>query len=422
MEAIAAAPIRSHASGVVRCGAGAHSRLAFIDFLRAVAILLVFTRHATEVFVPSGHGGRLLYLAGGAFTFGTLGVILFFAISGFLIPASLHGPKLAASVRYVLNRFFRLYPAFAVSVMPSVAAHFWLGGRPLSWGQIGLNFTMVPRLFGGTLANGAYWTLEVELAFYLICLLLFLGGVLQKGFCLAAITLVTFLVFQSSQQTIFGGLFNPALSGEAFFFNLNLAVLFWGAVLRLWWDGRRLNTGTALIFWGFGAFWIVWRPACLLVAYASHHMEGIDTKIITAYSLGMFIFLAAVMHGGLRRPVMLWIGRISYSFYLLHGVVIHTFNSALNVHPAWRAINAGLICLVVLLLSLAAAQLSYTLVERPGIRLGRHVTGLTLAWLERAAAGEHTLPRALAQLAGPLCRRHAAEIASKARGSAPGPR
>ena len=376
--------------------AGAHARLAFIDFLRAVAILLVFVRHSTEVFVPFGHGGRFIYQLGGTFTFGTLGVIVFFAISGFLIPSTLHGRKLAGSVRYVIGRFFRLYPAFAVSVLPSVAAHFWLGGRPFTWDQIGLNFTMIPRLFGGTLANGAYWTLEVELAFYLICLVLFLGGLLREGFCLAAITLVAFLVFQSSQQPFFGGLFNPALSGEAFFFNLNIAVLFWGAVLRLWWDGTRLNAATALIFWGFGAFWMLWRPACLLLAFASHHMAGIDTKIISAYSLGMFIFLAAVLHGGLRHPVMLWIGRISYSFYLLHGVVIHTCNYVLNQHPAWRTANAGLICFAVLLLSLAAAQLSYSLVEQPGIRLGRRITRVTLAWLERTTFAEPPLVRTLA--------------------------
>ncbi len=418
MDAIASEPPPDHADAAgdrapvtPQRGAGDHTRLAFIDFLRAVAILLVFIRHSTEVFVPLGHGGQFIYLLGGTFTFGTLGVIVFFAISGFLIPSSLHGPKLAGSVRYGLGRFFRLYPAFAVSVMPSVIAHFWLGGRPFAWDQIGLNFTMVPRLFGGTLANGAYWTLEVELAFYLICLVLFLGGLLREGFCLAAIMLVGFLVFQSSQQPVFGGLFNPILSGEAFFFNLNIAVLFWGAVLRLWWDGTRLNATTALVFWSFGAFWILWRPSCLLVAYASHHMAGIDTKIISAYSLGMFIFLAAVLHGGLRLPIMLWIGRISYSFYLLHGVVIHTSNYALNQHPAWRSANAGLICFVVLLLSLAAAQLSYSLVERPGIRLGRLITRLSLAWLERTSIGEGP---ALALLMQPLCvRRTANEQASR---------
>ena len=412
MDAAAAGQVHTEASGpdgrAPTTGTTGHTRLAFIDFLRAVAILLVFVRHATEVFVPSGHGGRLVYLLGGYFTFGTLGVIVFFAISGFLIPSSLHGPKLAGTVRYVISRVFRLYPAYAVSVIPSAFSHFWLGGAAFSWHQVGLNFTMVPRLFGGTLANGAYWTLEVELAFYLICLVLFLGGLLSQGFCLAAITLVTFLVFQSSQQTFFDGLFNPTLSGEAFFFNLNIAVLFWGAVLRLWWDGARLNTATALIFWGFASFWMVWRPACLLVAFASHDMVGFDTKIISAYSLGMAIFLVAVLHGGLRNPVMLWIGRISYSFYLLHGVVIHTCNYELNVHPAWRALNAGLICLVVLLLSLAAAQLSYSLVERPGIKLGRRVTGLALAWIDQTRLSMRLPARWLR----PLAHRRPAQVAA----------
>ena len=397
------APVRARPS------AAGHPRLAFIDFLRAVAILLVFTRHATEVFVPNGHGGRFIYRLGGDLTFGTLGVIVFFAISGFLIPSSLHGPKLAGSVRYLLSRVFRLYPAFAVSVVPSVVSHFWLSGRPFSPHQIALNFTMVPRLFGGTLANGAYWTLEVELAFYLICLVLFMGGLLRHEFCLAAITLVTFVVFQASQQTFFNGLFNPTLSGEAFFFNLNIAVLFWGAILRLWWDGTRLNIATALVFWCFGAFWIVWRPLCLLAAFVSHHMDGIDTKIVSSYSLGMAIFLAAILHGTLRNAIMLWIGRISYSLYLLHGVVIHTCNYELDIHPAWRTTNAGIICLVALLLSLALAQLSYSLVEKPGIGLGRRVTSNALAWLDRTTLGENFPARHLAGLSRPFRLRRAAK-------------
>jgi peptidoglycan/LPS O-acetylase OafA/YrhL len=417
MDAAAPDPVRADLVGpaelapvAARPDDSGHARLAFIDFLRAVAILLVFIRHSTEVFVPYGHGGRFIYNLGGTFAFGMLGVIVFFGISGFLIPSSLHGPKLAGSVRYLLSRFFRLYPAFAVSVMPSVVSHFWLGGRTLSWHQIALNFTMVPRLFGATLANGAYWTLEVELAFYLICLILFVGGLLREGFCLAAITLVTSMVFQASQQTFFNGLFNPILSGEAFFFNLNVAVLFWGAMLRLWWDGTRLNTATALVCWGFATFWIVWHPACLLVAFVSHHMAGIDTNVISAYGLGMAIFLAAVLHGGLRNPVMLWIGRISYSFYLLHGVVIHASNYELNLHPAWRALDAGLICVVVLLLSLAAAQLSYSLVERPGIRLGRHVIRRAVGWLDRTSLGDSVPARFLLRLVRPLCLRRNAPL------------
>lgn len=356
-------------------------RLPALDVLRAVAILLVFTRHAAEVFLPFGHGGVAIGRAAEALNFGGLGVTIFFAVSGFLIPSSLHGPTGQGTLRYVLSRVFRLYPAFLVSLVPSAAAHFWLMNKAYGWREVAWNLTMVPRLFGVEPANGAYWTLEVEVAFYLLCLALFLGGVLQELFCFAAITLTTFLVFQSSQQPFFGGLLNPVLSGPSLFFNLNIAVMCWGAVFRGWWDGRRLNALTLAIAGSFLAFWTLWRPAVFVAAALGHRLAGFDTNILAGYSLALAIFVA-VMLSGLRVPVLRWVGRISYSFYLLHGVVIHVLQYGLNTHMAWRGYHNDLYMAAALGLTLALSQLSFVLVERPGIRLGRRLTRAALGRIE----------------------------------------
>ena len=354
-----------------------HRRLAFIDALRAIAILLVFVRHAIEVYLPYGHSARGTYKLTSWLNCGALGVSIFFIISGFLIPSSLHGPRLPGAVRYLISRTCRLYPAFLVSVIPSAAAHIWRD-HAFPWHTVLWNFTMLPRLFGAEMANGAYWTLEVEATFYAICLLLFLGGVLEQAFSFAAITLVTFLIFQSSQQPFFGGLFNPVLTGPTFFFLMDIALMCWGAVCRSWWSGARLNLITATIFWGVAAFWLLWRPAVLVHAALTHHLGQIDTKMIAAYAGALAIFLAAALHGGLRQPLLLWIGRISYSFYLLHGVAIHGVRHVLEWYPALQGRSVYLYSAIALALSLAMAQLSYSLVERPGIRLGRLAIDQTL--------------------------------------------
>ena len=389
-------------------------RLTFIDALRAVAILLVFARHSAEVFVHYGYGTREILKVTSRFDFGELGVVVFFAISGFLIPSSLHGARLPGSVRYVLSRVFRLYPAFLVSVIPSAFTHFWLYGKSFTWADLMLNATMVPRLFGGPLANGAYWTLEVEAAFYLICLLLFVGGLLEQTFVFAAIALVLFVLFESSQQELFYGVLNPDLSGYAFFFCLNLAVMCWGAMCRSWWSGRRLNIATAVVFWGFGAFWIGYRPALLVAAVLRDRLGDVDTNITVSYGLGLAVFLAAALYGRIALPVMLWIGRISYSFYLLHGVAIHLIQHELERHPSLRGYYAGYYSVLAFAASLALAHASFTYIEQPGIRLGRRLIDTSLrrldtlphapAWVTRAASPLLARPPAVVRQVRPAPR------------------
>ena len=67
------------------------SRLAFVDGLRALAILTVFITHGTEQLGPASTHGALLTRIAYDLNFGRVGVVIFFAVSGFLIPSSLRG-------------------------------------------------------------------------------------------------------------------------------------------------------------------------------------------------------------------------------------------------------------------------------------------------------------------------------------------
>ncbi|WP_338304863.1 acyltransferase family protein, partial [Bradyrhizobium ottawaense] len=78
-----------------------HKRLAFIDTLRGIAVLSVLVQHVFEVIVEKHPTGAYYWpihdLFGYYMNFGRFGVVLFFFVSGFVIPFSF--PDSATPVR-----------------------------------------------------------------------------------------------------------------------------------------------------------------------------------------------------------------------------------------------------------------------------------------------------------------------------------
>lgn len=373
-------------------------RLAFLDCLRAIAVMLVFVTHSTEKFsmLPGGGGSWLAWLAY-EFNFGRVGVVVFFAISGFLIPSSLRGGVGDGSVRFVVSRFFRLFPAFWVSIPAAVGAQLWLQGRAIGDHDLLLNFTMLPRLFGAPMANGAYWTLEVELLFYILCAFLFIGGLLGRGFVLSAFALALGFLFYTSQRPVFSGLLNPDLSGEAFYFWLHISVMFWGAVCRKLWDGERIGAPALLMFGLYSGYLLLYRP--LLLGYQALWLHHVGTEAIrwsAGYSGAMWIFVLLVFFRPLHSRLLAWMGRISYSFYLLHGPAIYLVFWLAERHAGLQGGPMAAYMLVSFALALVVSEASFTLVEAPCVALGRQVSKWLLRRLGWAAAEPRAVPARLA--------------------------
>lgn len=99
--------------------------------------------------------------------YGYLGVHLFFIISGFVIFMSAQG----ASVRsFAASRAARLYPALWIAA-PVTATMAWAFQRAefqVQISQLLVNLTMFPHWLKVDFVDGAYWTLAVELQFYLL--------------------------------------------------------------------------------------------------------------------------------------------------------------------------------------------------------------------------------------------------------------
>lgn len=117
--------------------------------------------------------------------YGYLGVHLFFVISGFVILMSAWGRSVGS---FVASRVSRLYPAFWAAVLLTASLRYlWPGFEARSPGEVLVNLTMLQDPLGVPRVDGVYWTLWVELQFYLlVCLFIRIGLTERRVLLLAA--------------------------------------------------------------------------------------------------------------------------------------------------------------------------------------------------------------------------------------------
>ena len=282
------------------------TRYANIDALRAVAALLVVWVHAGELFLPVAVSGRWLYDAAIVINAGRIGVTVFFLVSGFVIPSSLDrgGPKLSLVTAFAIRRFFRLYPIYWLSVLAEVLVEWLARGILPSPLIIFANLSMLHDAFGVRSLQWVYWTLLTELVFYVLCVVLFLAGILRRNSGVAAasgIALAAFLFgYTAGADGTWLGAWEPHRRAG------NLSLMFLGALLRRGHEGH-LNDGISRVATMLLAvFWLA--GAALLTRDAS-------------YAIGLVIFLAGAF--ALRSPWrgLVMLGGASYSLYLFHAVL-----------------------------------------------------------------------------------------------------
>jgi peptidoglycan/LPS O-acetylase OafA/YrhL len=330
-----------------------------LDGLRGFAALIVIVSHfSNETLLWNGLLGR------GA---GQTGVMLFFILSGFLM-AYLHidQPFTAANVRqYALRRIARVYPLFLIAALLPVMLlelHF-----P---GGIAMNtITMFPEYLRQItlIDRGAlvFWTIRVELLFYASFIGIWLLHRSFKRSWVTAAFLLAAIAFLRARNYNFQIEFFVHV--HYFLFGVLSALAFRkGSKFR----NPLLATASVLLLAAmpltYPMIWVMFlhhapipQSDILLVSWRSDLVA-----ILLIASFNFILRDERWLSFLLSSPPARWLGRVSYSVYLLHYFVISALLSWLP-----KTENTAIRFSLCLILILIVAELSNRFVERPLQRL-----------------------------------------------------
>jgi peptidoglycan/LPS O-acetylase OafA/YrhL len=357
--------------------APARARYAFIDTLRGLACLLVVYIHSVQwlhssPFTVSASAKAWTEWTITAVDPGKVGVLIFFIISGYVVPFTLLRSHPSPVKNFITNRFFRLYPAYWLSLMLAIIAFFHYLGVVNSPSKIAANATMMQSFLGQPHVQNIYWTLEVELIFYTLCVMLFIVGgmryvwapsLLSLGFLIAALGV-------ASARHLLG---IPLPVGLP----LALSLMFFGFAVR-----QLSSHGTPFLrrsVYGLITFYAFALPAVCYIGYAGVPADyGSWNAYLWSYYIAIAVFCAVVLIWPLSTSASAWIGRISYSVYLFHLICINVIGYYLvELLPPSAP---GLPVLIVFpVATLLVAHVLFVYVEQPSIRLGRAINS-RLGW------------------------------------------
>lgn len=333
--------------------AGNQAKIAGLQALRGIAALLVFCQHLFHQASGLAPGPVEAFDRLGL---GSTGVLVFFAISGFLMAGKASDPP----AKFLLDRVRRIFPTFWISLL-AIGAIGWafLGGILVPW-QLVLLIPAGPW----PAVPSPYWTLYFEMLFYLG---VFLAISCSPSLALPAVLLWAVLglvlrTFPPESSYVYG---SPR--GLDVFFQ-HYVLFFLAGMLA-----QRLD--------GDGRTWFPWYGLAAVVLLLSAE-EIVD--LLSPAGLGakrrddLRQLLAAAGAFSAVRAAVLWradgmagrllrrLGDVSYGFYLIHiAVLLLGVQILMRLgHPASFLANLAILFVWGLVLSAAFGRLDLPLQAR----------------------------------------------------------
>ena len=155
------------------------ARFPELDLLRFLAACAVMLFHYTYLGPRTHVCPASLPILGEIFKYGYLGVNVFFILSGFVILLTAYEKD---AIAFTIARMVRLYPAYWICVTLTAVVIVLTGTKhnPITVSEYLANLTMVHSFLGIEDVSGVYWTLAVELQFYLLIFLVLAVGQIRR--------------------------------------------------------------------------------------------------------------------------------------------------------------------------------------------------------------------------------------------------
>jgi len=329
------------------------------DFIRLAAATMVLCSHQLALlFRPEPRPF-------GLFTLGTLGVLIFFSVSGYLVAQSWdRDPNVW---RFAVRRFLRIWPGLAVVVLLAVFCVGPLFSKlPLSdyfqtagtWKYLWLlslrTELYLPEVFNNNpwhVVNGSLWTIPIEVEWYGILLAAGLCGLLRRRARLLALAIV--VLYATYIYGVFDVQHNTLANYPAPAFGCEYGTFFCYGVLL-----HRLR--------------YVWErsvvPVLACLALLTGILVALDHQYAAVYVLLPFL---VIWFGSLSTPLIRQAGRygdLSYGIYIYAYMVQQAVIAVIGFHHLYVVTLSASMAV-----TLACAFASWRLIERPALGLKRHL-------------------------------------------------
>jgi len=343
----------------------AKARIGKLDAVRGIAAVMVLVGHCGLPFDVDARG-FLFWVP--IFWDGADAVVMFFLLSGYVLALQLDSPTRPTTTGFLIRRFMRIWPAFAVTL---VLAYLVLTGLGLPAGpdtiEHGVSHVPVPDdllqnflMMGSPYAiDSPVWSLYVEMRLSIVFPLLFL---LASRLNIFYATLISVALSVLGSRLVHWNMPEFLISlAEA---SRYLCLFVVGAALI------RPNNAVAILYGGLfrsaKAAGLIFALLCIVYRFipmalpAKNYVPWIGVTLLFIYCL-----YSKAADRMLTRDSMLFFGRISFGLYLVHYPILQVANS--YVPKSW-------LLLLVLPLSALIGWIINTWVEKPMIRLGRKLS------------------------------------------------
>ncbi|MEU4157259.1 acyltransferase [Actinoplanes sp. NPDC026670] len=306
------------------------ARLPALDLFRFTAALFVAVFHLVAV---AGTGSVRIWgdppdTVFGWFypvaSYGWVGVPFFFMISGFVICMTAWD---RSPGRYLRSRFVRLFPALwvCIAITTVVATAYPKVFSPVPFRALPANLFLLADPLGLPRVDDVYWTLWLELKFYLLFLTVVWIGLTYRR-------VVAFCLLWSAASIVAAELSRPWLDaivmrGNSHYFIAGIAFYL------LYRHGSQIELWLLVAFgWALSIHYFEGNPW-----QASHGMSYTPSSVLITLCFVILALLATHRLDWIRWRALAVLGTATYPFYLLHYVagfaVVHFLRHNTQIGP-----------------------------------------------------------------------------------------